>query len=73
MLADNINKMVFKIFKQKGKDVIINIENIVSIEAADTSGKTIIHTVNQANEVDGSLEEIKIILGIGQKKEIRGF
>ena len=65
--------MAFKIFKQLGKDVIINIENIVSIKLDETSGKTVIYSVDQSNEVDISLEEIKVILGIGPKKEVRGF
>ena len=65
--------MAFKIFKQMGKDVIINIENIVSIKLDETSGKTVIYSVDQFNEVDMSLEEIKVILGIGPKKEVHGF
>jgi hypothetical protein len=65
--------MTFKIFKQMGKDVIINIENIVSIKLDETSGKTVIYSVDQFNEVDMSLEEIKVILGIGTKKEVHGF
>jgi hypothetical protein len=65
--------MAFKIFKQLGKDVIINIENIVSIKLDETSGKTVIYSVDQSNEVDISLEEIKVILGIGPKKEVHGF
>lgn len=65
--------MAFKIFKQMGKDVIINIENIVSIKLDETSGKTVIYSVDQFNEVDMSLEEITVILGIGQKKEVHGF
>jgi hypothetical protein len=65
--------MAFKIFKQLGKDVIINIENIVSIKLDETSGKTVIYSVDQSNEVDISLEEIKVILGIGPKKEVHCF
>jgi hypothetical protein len=65
--------MAFKIFKQKGKDVVINIDNVVSVKADETTGKTIIYSVNQNNEVDLSLEEVKIILGVGPKKEVRGF
>jgi hypothetical protein len=65
--------MAFKVFKQKGKDVILNIEKIVSIKADDTTGKTIIYSTNQTNEVDGSLEEITVLLGMGPKKEVRGF
>ncbi len=65
--------MAFKVFKQKGKDVILNIEKIVSIKADDATGKTIIYSTNQTNEVDGSLEEITALLGIGPKKEVHGF
>lgn len=65
--------MAFKVFKQKGKDVILNIEKIVSIKADEPTGKTIIYSTNQTNEVDGSLEEITVLLGIGPKKEVHGF
>lgn len=65
--------MTLKIFKQSGKDVIINIDNIVSIKADETSGKTVIFSVGQTNKVDLSIEEVKVMLGIGLKKEIRGF
>lgn len=65
--------MAFKVFKQKGKDVIINIDKIVSIKADDATGKTIIYSTNQTNEVDGSIEEITVLLGIGPKKEVHGF
>lgn len=65
--------MAFKVFKQKGKDVILNIDKIVSIKADDTTGKTIIYSTNQTNEVDGSIEEITVLLGIGPKKEVHGF
>ncbi len=65
--------MAFKVFKQKGKDVILNIDKIVSIKADDVTGKTIIYSTNQTNEVDGSLEEITVLLGIGPKKEVHGF
>jgi hypothetical protein len=65
--------MIFKIFKNTGKDVIINIDNIISIKTDETSGKTIIYSISQSNEVDESLEEIKGIFGVGSKKEVRGF
>ena len=65
--------MAFKVFKQKGKDVILNIDKIVSIKADETTGKTIIYSTNQTNEVDGSIEEITVLLGIGPKKEVHGF
>lgn len=65
--------MIFKIFKNTGKDVIINIDNIISIKTDETLGKTIIYSISQSNEVDESLEEIKGIFGVGSKKEVRGF
>jgi hypothetical protein len=65
--------MMFKIFKQSGKDVLLNIENIVSVRADETTGKIVINSVGETNEVDGSLDEIKVMLGIGPKKEVRGF
>jgi hypothetical protein len=65
--------MLFKIFKQNGKEVIINIDNIVSIKADETSGKTVIQSVNHTNEVDEPFEEVKKIFGVGPKKEIKGF
>jgi hypothetical protein len=65
--------MAFKVFKQMGRDVIINIENIVSIKANEISRKTVIYSTTEFNEVDESLEEIKVIFGVGPKKEIRGF
>jgi hypothetical protein len=65
--------MALKIFRQSGKDIIINIDNIVSIKADETSGKTIIYSVGQTNEIDMPFEEVKVLLGIGVKKEIRGF
>jgi hypothetical protein len=65
--------MIFKIFRNTGKDVIINIDNIISIKTDETSGKTIIYSISQSNEVDESLEEIKGIFGVGSKKEVRGF
>jgi len=64
---------MFKIFKQSGKDVLLNIENIVSVRADETTGKIVINSVGETNEVDGSLDEIKVMLGIGPKKEVRGF
>jgi hypothetical protein len=65
--------MIFKIFKNTGEDIIINIDNIISIKTDETSGKTIIYSISQSNEVDESLEEIKGIFGVGSKKEVRGF
>jgi hypothetical protein len=65
--------MIFKIFKNTGEDIIINIDNIISIKTDETSGKTIIYSISQSNEVDESLEEIEGIFGVGSKKEVRGF
>ncbi len=65
--------MFFKIFKQNGKDIIINFDNIVSIKFDETSKKTIIYSVSQSNEVDETFEEIKTILGVRPKKEVKGF
>lgn len=64
--------MIFKIFKQKGKDIIINIDNIVSIKM-DETGKTIIQSVGQTNEVDDNFDEIKLIFGVGPKTQVKGF
>jgi hypothetical protein len=64
---------MFKIFKQKGKDVIINIDNIVAIKTDDTSGKTVIQSIGQTNEVDESFDEVKLTFGVGPKKQIKGF
>jgi hypothetical protein len=65
--------MTFRVFKQMGKDVIINLENIVSVKTDETSKKTVIYSTNQINEVDETLEEIKIIFGVGPKREVKGF
>lgn len=65
--------MLFKIFKQSGKDIIININNILSIKADDESGKMVIHSIGQSYQVDESLEDLKKIVGAGVKKEIKGF
>jgi hypothetical protein len=65
--------MTFRVFKQMGKDVIINLENIVSVKTDETSNKTVIYSTNQINEVDETLDEIKIIFGVGPKREVKGF
>jgi hypothetical protein len=65
--------MTFRVFKQMGKDVIINLQNIVSVKTDETSKKTVIYSTNQINEVDETLEEIKIIFGVGPKREVKGF
>jgi len=65
--------MLFKIFKQNGKDIIINLDNIISIKFDETSKKTVIHSISQSNEVDEPFEEIKTIFGVRPKKEVKGF
>jgi hypothetical protein len=65
--------MTFRVFKQAGKDVIINIENIVSVKADEKTGKTMIFSTGQVNEVDETFDVVKTIFGVGSKKEIRGF
>ena len=65
--------MTFRVFKQNGKDVIINLENIVSIKTDEATQKSVIYSTNQVNEVDDSLEEIKVIFGVGPKREVKGF
>lgn len=65
--------MLFKIFKQNGKDVIINLDNIISIKTDETSKKTVIYSSTQTNEIDESFEDIKYLFGVGPKKEVRGF
>ena len=64
--------MVFKVFKQGGKDVIFNLENIVFIRVDEATKKTIIFSTTHSNEVDASLEDVKKILGAKPMKEI-GF
>jgi hypothetical protein len=65
--------MVFKVFKQMDKDVIINIDQIVFVRVDEVSRKTVIYSTTHFNEVDASLEEVKAILGAVPKKEVRGF
>lgn len=65
--------MIFKMFKQKGRDVIINIDNIVSIKADETTGKTIIQSIGQSYEVDEPFDQVKLSFGVGPKREIKGF
>jgi hypothetical protein len=65
--------MLFKLFKQNGKDIIVSFENIVSIKFDETSKKTVIHSISQSNEVDETFEEIKTIFGVRPKKEVKGF
>ena len=65
--------MLFKIFKQNGKEVIINLDNIISIKVDETSKKVVIHSISQSNEVDESFDEIKKIFGVAPKREVKGF
>jgi hypothetical protein len=65
--------MLFKLFKQNGKDIIISFENIVSIKFDETSKKTVIHSISESNEVDETIDEIKTIFGVRPKKEVKGF
>ncbi len=65
--------MIFKIFKQKGKDVIINIDNVILIKTSETTGKTVIHSIGELIEVDDPFDEVKLVFGVGPKKEIKGF
>ena len=65
--------MLFKLFKQNGKDIIITLDNIVSIKIDETSKKVVIHSVTESNEVDETFDEIKTIFGVRPKKEVKGF
>jgi hypothetical protein len=65
--------MLFKLFKQNGKEIIISFENIVSIKFDETSKKTVIHSISESNEVDETIDEIKTIFGVRPKKEVKGF
>jgi hypothetical protein len=65
--------MLFKLFKQNGKDIIINFDNVVSIKFDETSKKTVIHSIAQSNEVDETFDEIKTIFGVRPKRQVKGF
>jgi hypothetical protein len=65
--------MLFKTFKQNGKDILINISNVISVKYDDASGKMVIYSIGQSDQVDESFDELKKIFGAGPKKEIRGF
>jgi hypothetical protein len=65
--------MIFKVFKQMGKDVIINIDNIISVKVDDLTKKVVIYSTDQVNEVDESFDEIKYLFGVGPKREVKGF
>ena len=59
--------MAFKVFKQMGKDVIINIESIVFVQLDEISKKNRVYLATHSIEVNESLEEIKVMLGVGSK------
>lgn len=67
------DNMGFRIFRQNGKEILIYIDNVLLVRVDETTGKTIFYSNTQSYEVDESFEEVKLILGIGPKKEIRGF
>jgi uncharacterized protein YlzI (FlbEa/FlbD family) len=62
--------MIFKVFKQQGKEVILNLDKIVFINTDATSKGTIIYSTTHTNVVDESFEEVKKMLGAGQSKEM---
>lgn len=66
-INQNTGKMAFKVFKQMGKDVIINIESIAFVQMDPISKKNRIYLPTTSIEVDESLEEFKVILGISPK------
>lgn len=64
--------MIFKVFKQMGKEIIINLDNIVFIGTDASTKGTIIYSATHSNVVDESFEEVKKILGAGRAREV-GF
>jgi prefoldin subunit 5 len=62
--------MLFKVFKQKGNEIIINLDNIVFINRDSSTKGTIIYSVTHSNVVDESFEEVKKMLGSGPAKEM---
>lgn len=62
--------MVFKVFKQTGKEIIINLDNIVFVSADSSTNGTIIYSITHSNVVDESFEEVKKMLGAGPVKEM---
>jgi prefoldin subunit 5 len=64
--------MIFKIFKQSGKEILVNLDNIVFVTTDAVSKKTVIYSITHSNEVDESFEQVKKMLGTGPKKEV-GF
>lgn len=62
--------MIFKVFKQKGKELIINLDKIVFISTDESTKGTIIYSTTHSNVVDESFEKVKEMLGAGQSKEM---
>jgi uncharacterized protein YlzI (FlbEa/FlbD family) len=62
--------MVFKVFKQTGKEIIINIDKIVFISTDPSTNGTIIYSSTHSNIVDESFEEVRKMLGAGPGKEM---
>jgi hypothetical protein len=59
--------MAFKVFKQMGKDVIINIESISFVQMDEVTKINRVYLATHSIEVNESLEEIKVMLGVGSK------
>lgn len=55
-----------------GKEIIINLDNIVFIGTDASTKGTIIYSATHSNVVDESFEEVKKILGAGRAREV-GF
>jgi hypothetical protein len=62
--------MIFKVFKQTGKEIIINLDKIVFISKDESSNKTIIYSTTHSNVVDEAFEEVRKMLGAGPSKEM---
>lgn len=62
--------MVFKVFKQMGKEIIINLDKIVFISTDPSTHGTIIYSTTHSNVVDESFEDVRKMLGAGGGKEM---
>lgn len=62
--------MVFKVFRQLGKEIIINLDNIVFISTDLSTKGTIIYSITHSNVVDETFEEVRKMLGAGPAKEM---
>lgn len=62
--------MVFKVFKQTGKAIIINLDKVVFISKDPSTQGTIIYSTTHSNVVDESFEEVRKMLGAGPAKEM---